>query len=55
MLSLPDTDLTLQPGDILIVFAQDGSRRYWGPYIVGETASPTWNSQVEEWQLFVQP
>jgi hypothetical protein len=55
ILSRPETDLTLQPGDVLIVFAQDGSRRYWGPYIVGETASPTWNSQVEEWQLVVQP
>ncbi|MEL7034907.1 MAG: hypothetical protein AAFO04_04725 [Cyanobacteria bacterium J06592_8] len=51
ILSLPDTDLTLKPGDILIVFAQDGSRRYWGPYIVGETNLPAWNSQAKEWQL----
>ena len=55
MLSLPEAELRLQPGDILIAFAQDGSRRYWGPYIVGETDSPAWNSQGEEWQLVVQP
>ncbi|WP_413161583.1 hypothetical protein ACL6C3_23495 [Capilliphycus salinus ALCB114379] len=53
MLSLPEAELKLQPGDILVVFAQDGSRRYWGPYIVGETNSPAWNSQGEEWLLTV--
>jgi hypothetical protein len=55
ILSLPETDLTLEPGDILVVFTQDGSRQYWGPYIVGETNSPAWNSQVKEWQLLVKP
>jgi hypothetical protein len=55
MLSLPEGKLQVQKGDILVVFAQDGSRRYWGPYVAGETASPAWNSTAREWQLIVQP
>lgn len=55
LLSLPEGKLQLRAGDILVVFAQDGSRRYWGPYVVGETAAPVWNSLVTEWQLIVQP
>lgn len=51
ILSLPNTNLKLEKGDILVAFAQDGSRRYWGPYVVGETSSPTWNAQRGEWQL----
>jgi len=50
-LSLPQNNLKLEKGDILVAFAQDGSRRYWGPYVVGETQSPKWNSQNREWQL----
>ncbi len=55
ILSLPDQDLQLQDGDVLVAFAQDGSRRYWGPYVVGQTASPQWNSETTEWQLVIQP
>lgn len=55
MLSLPQTKLKLKQGDILVVFAQDGSRRYWGPYVAGETASPAWNSKAGEWQLTLSP
>ena len=55
MLSLPDGKLQVKKGDILVVFAQDGSRRYWGPYVAGETASPAWNSTAREWQLILQP
>ncbi|MGE5655566.1 MAG: hypothetical protein ACM37W_03050 [Actinomycetota bacterium] len=55
LLSLPGTKLKLKPGDILVVFAQDGSRRYWGPYVVGESASPTWNAKATEWQLVLEP
>jgi hypothetical protein len=54
-LSLPDTDLQLKPGDILVGFAQDGSRRYWGPYIVGDTEIPFWNGKTSEWQLIIEP
>ena len=55
ILSLPNGNLKLKKGDILVAFAQDGSRRYWGPYVVGETAAPIWNSKVSEWQLILQP
>ncbi|MBE9121076.1 hypothetical protein IQ269_09655 [Tychonema sp. LEGE 07199] len=55
MLSLPEGKLKVKRGDIVVVFAQDGSRRYWGPYVAGETASPAWNSTAEEWQLILQP
>lgn len=54
ILSLPNGNLKLKQGDILVGFAQDGSRRYWGPYVVGETASPIWNSKASEWQLILQ-
>jgi len=54
MLSL-EGELKVKQGDILVVFAQDGSRRYWGPYVTGETASPAWNTKAGEWQLVVQP
>jgi hypothetical protein len=55
VLSLPDRNLNLQKGDILVAFAQDGTRRYWGPYIVGETSLPSWNSQKQEWELILSP
>lgn len=55
ILSLPDQDLILKSGDILIVFAPDGSRYYWGPYIVGETPLPAWNPQNKEWRLMIKP
>jgi hypothetical protein len=55
ILSLPQNNLKLEKGDILVAFAQDGSRRYWGPYIVGETQLPKWNAQNREWQLVLSP
>ncbi|MBD0389322.1 MAG: hypothetical protein ICV54_23185 [Nostoc sp. C3-bin3] len=55
ILSLPKNNLKLEKGDILIAFAQDGSRRYWGPYVVGETQLPKWNYQNREWQLVLSP
>lgn len=55
MLSLPQTKLKVKQGDILVVFAQDGSRRYWGPYVAGKTASPAWNTKTGEWQLVLSP
>ncbi|NET29875.1 MAG: hypothetical protein F6K01_32535 [Okeania sp. SIO1I7] len=55
ILSLPEEKLTLKPGDILVVFAQDGSRLYWGPYVVGETKSPIWNRETLEWLLILKP
>lgn len=55
ILALPNGKLELEKGDILVAFAQDGSRRYWGPYVVGETSSPSWNTQKKEWQLILSP
>jgi len=55
ILSLPNGKLQLEKGDILVAFAQDGSRRYWGPYVVSETSSPTWNTEQGEWQLVISP
>ena len=55
ILSLPQGNLNMKKGDILVAFAQDGSRRYWGPYVVGETPIPIWNQQTSEWQLVLQP
>jgi hypothetical protein len=53
VLSLPDGKLLLKKGDVVVAFAQDGSRRYWGPYVVGETPFPAWNSQKKEWWLIL--
>lgn len=53
LLSLPDGKLQLSKGDVVVAFAQDGSRRYWGPYIVGETHEPMWNPQQKEWWLIL--
>lgn len=55
LVSLPDRTLKLKKGDVLIAFAQDGSGRYWGPYVVDETALPLWNAKAVEWQLILQP
>ncbi|CEJ42602.1 hypothetical protein [Umezakia ovalisporum] len=55
ILSLPDGNLKLENGDIIVAFAQDGSRRYWGPYVVGETSLPQWNSENQEWLLVLSP
>jgi len=55
ILALPEMALRLQPGDVLVAFAQDGSRRYWGPYVVGKTDFPNWNEQKAEWRLVISP
>jgi hypothetical protein len=51
LLSSPDEVLTLQPGDIVVAFAQDGSRHYWGPFVVGSTPTPAWHTEDGEWYL----
>ncbi len=53
VLSIPQGDLSLQSGDVVVAFAQDGSRRYWGPFVVGETPLPFWNPKRSEWQLLI--
>lgn len=54
LLSLPAGELKLKKGDILVAFAQDGSRLYWGPYVVGQTNAPIWNRQNSEWQMILK-
>lgn len=55
LLSLPQSEVRLSPGDVLVAFALDGTRRYWGPYIVGETPLPQQSAQNREWQLVLRP
>ena len=55
VLSLPQRSLKLKPGDIIVAFAQDGSRRYRGPFVIGETESPVWDAKTTEWQLLLTP
>lgn len=55
VLSLPQRSLKLKPGDIVVAFAQDGSRRYWGPFVIGETEMPVWDAKTTEWQLLLTP
>ncbi|WNZ25386.1 hypothetical protein HJG54_22720 [Leptolyngbya sp. NK1-12] len=55
ILSLPEGSLRLKAGDVLVAFAQDGSRRYWGPYVVGRTPAPNWSAAEKEWSLILQP
>ncbi|OWY68129.1 hypothetical protein B7486_27785 [cyanobacterium TDX16] len=55
ILSLPQGNLKLKKGDIIVAFAEDGSRRYWGPYVVGETPTPVLDRKTSEWQLVLQP
>lgn len=55
ILSLPQGNLKLKKGDVIVAFAEDGSRRYWGPYVVGETPAPVLNDKTSEWQLVLEP
>ena len=54
LVSLPNQTIRLKRGDIVVAFAQDGSQRYWGPFVVGETQQPAWNPQTAEWELTVE-
>jgi hypothetical protein len=54
LLSLPEGNFTLKTGDVLIAFALDGSRHYWGPYIIGKTDGLS-RSAASEWQLVIKP
>ena len=47
--------LLVSPGDIVVAFAIDGSRRYWGPNVVDETLAPFWNSSDRSWTMILQP
>jgi len=53
LVALPNRSIQLKRGDVLVGFAQDGSQRYWGPFVVGETDRPDWNAQAGEWELIL--
>jgi hypothetical protein len=54
LLALPSETIALDRGDIVTAFAQDGSARYWGPYIVGESNQPIWNDKTTEWEVTLE-
>ena len=54
ILAVSEEYVKVQPGDVLTAFAQDGSRQYWGPYVVGVTEVPVWNSDTQEWSLVLE-
>ncbi len=55
VLSLGEEPLQIGPGDIVVAFALDGTRRYWGPNVVGESLAPFWNEESGSWSMILQP
>jgi hypothetical protein len=55
LVALPSRSVYLKKGDVVVAFAQDGSQKYWGPFVVGETDNPVWNDRTAEWQLVLEP
>jgi hypothetical protein len=55
ILSVPAGTLKLSAGDVIMAFALDGSRQYWGPYVVGQTPQPKQQTASSEWQLELVP
>ncbi|NJK34885.1 MAG: hypothetical protein HC919_07995 [Oscillatoriales cyanobacterium SM2_2_1] len=55
LLSLPNNKVRVDRGDVIVAFATDGSRAYWGPNIVGETEAPFWDGDRREWSMVLQP
>lgn len=53
--SLPSGAFQLYRGDVLMAFALDGSQKYWGPYVVGDTPQPTLKNADTEWHLVISP
>ena len=54
VVALPSRSVYLKRGDVVFAFAQDGSQRYWGPFVVGETDNPIWSDRSSEWQLVLE-
>ncbi len=57
MLSLGEEaePLQISPGDVIVAFTIDGTRRYWGPNVAGESLAPFWDPQNESWSMILQP
>lgn len=54
-LALGDKPVLMTDGDVITVFAVDGSRRYWGPNILGRTAAPFWDGKRRIWSTVLRP
>lgn len=54
-LALDDKPLVMVEGDVITVFSVDGSRRYWGPNILGKTGAPFWDSKRRVWNTVLRP
>ncbi|WP_218079904.1 hypothetical protein [Anthocerotibacter panamensis] len=54
-LVLPQGPLLVSEGDALVIFATDGSGRYWGPNILGFTRAPFWDSKRRMWSTLIRP
>lgn len=54
-LSLEADPLLISPGEIIMAFSLDGSQRYWGPNLVGESLSPFWEPSLKVWSMILQP
>ncbi|MEN9226396.1 MAG: hypothetical protein Q6M54_13095 [Thermostichus sp. DRC_bins_24] len=55
VLSLGEEPLQIGPGDIVVAFTLDGTRRYWGPNVVGESLAPFWHGESRSWSMILQP
>jgi len=53
-LSMPKAPVYIKQGDVIMAFATDGSRTYWGPTVVGETNTLAWQRDRQEWNLIIQ-
>jgi hypothetical protein len=53
-LSLPQDRVKVNKGDIIFAFATDGSRMYWGPNIVGDSADVVWQGDRHEWSFILK-
>jgi hypothetical protein len=47
--------LQVEPGDVLFIYATDGSRRFWGPDIVGQSPAPFWDNKYRFWSTLLRP
>jgi hypothetical protein len=54
-LTLANSTVQVNEGDLIFIFATDGSRRYWGPNLVGFTSAPFWDSKRKFWSTLVRP
>ncbi|AGY60733.1 hypothetical protein GKIL_4487 [Gloeobacter kilaueensis JS1] len=54
-LALANKPVLLGEGDVITVFTVDGSRKYWGPNILGRTLAPFWDGRRRMWTSVLRP